>query len=144
MKSRKRIIILFSVCLVILIGAVIADHFLSKSYLQEVKYKEVMEKIDNKESFVLLLSQTTCSHCMDFKPKLEKVANKYKVNIYYIEVNLFDEDETKEFKSKFSFDGTPTTIFIINGEEKTAANRINGDVSTEKIIIKLKSNGFIS
>ena len=55
-----------------------------------------------------------------------------------------DSDTTTELKKQFSFSGTPTTIFVINGEEKTAATRINGDVSEEKIISKLKSNGFIS
>ena len=35
------------------------------------------------------------------------------------------------------------TDIQINGEEKTAASRINGDASTDKIIKKLKSNGFI-
>ena len=33
--------------------------------------------------------------------------------------------------------------FIKNGEEKTTATRIEGDVSTDKIIDKLKKNGFI-
>ena len=36
-----------------------------------------------------------------------------------------------------------TPILILDGEEKTSANRINGDASKEKIINKLKSNGFI-
>ena len=144
MKSKKKAIILFVVCLIILIGAIVADRFLSKSYLVEIKYDTLMEKIDNNDSFVLLLSQTTCSHCMDFKPKLKKVANKYKLNIYYIETNLLSEEENKKLKKNFNFEGTPTTVFVINGEEKTAANRINGDVSTEKIIAKLKSNGFIN
>ena len=80
---------------------------------------------------------------MDFKPKLERVANKYKLNIYYLETDLLDKETSKELKTKFSFSGTPTTVFVINGEEKTAATRINGDVSEEKIVSKLKSNGFI-
>ena len=103
----------------------------------------MMEKVKNKDSFVVLFSQTTCSHCADFKPKLEKVANEFNIKIYYLETDLLDEDTYKELKKNFSFSGTPTTVFITNGEEKTAATRINGDVSREKIISKLKSNGFI-
>ena len=50
----------------------------------------------------------------------------------------------KKFNNLISFDGgTPVTIFIKNGEEKTTATRIEGDVSTDKIIDKLKKNGFI-
>lgn len=142
-KTKKNVIILVIVCLIVLVGAVVADIILGKSYLNEIKYDKVMEKVEAKDSFVLLLSQTTCSHCMDFKPKLAKVAKNYKVNIYYLETNLLSEDESKKLKEHFNYSGTPTTVFIINGEEKTAANRINGDVSEEKIISKLKSNGFI-
>ena len=45
---------------------------------------------------------------------------------------------------KFSFDGgTPTTIFFKDGEEKTTATRIEGDISIERTIDKFKKNGFI-
>ena len=143
-KIKRRVTIIVVICLIILVGAIIADRILGKSYLKEIKYDQVVEKINNKESFVLLLSQTTCAHCMDFKPKLAEVAKKYKVEIYYLETNLLGADALAKFKvDYFSFDGTPTTIFVIDGEEKTAANRINGDVSKEKVIAKLKSNGFI-
>ena len=83
MKAKKRAIILGSICLVILVGAFIADRILSKNYFKELKYDEVIEKIENKDSFVLLISQTTCTHCISYKPKLEEVANKYKIDIYY-------------------------------------------------------------
>ena len=143
-KAKKRALIIVSVCLVLLVGAFIVDSILSKSYLKEIEYADVIEKVENKESFVLLLSQTTCSHCMEFKPKLAKVAKQYKMELYYIEVNLLDEKEREKFKEYFSYDATPTTIFVKEGVEATSANRINGNVSEEKIISKLKSNGFIN
>ena len=142
-KSKKKALMLGGICLIVLVGAVIVDLVLSKSYLKEIKYNQVIDKIEKKESFVLLLSQTTCAHCMDFKPKLERVANKYKIKIYYLETDKLSKEENTELKTHFSFNGTPTTVFVIEGEEKTAATRINGDVSEEKIISKLKSNGFI-
>ena len=142
-KAKKRIIIVFVACLILLISALVADHYLSKSYLIQINYNELMEKIEKKESFVLLISQTTCSHCMNYKPKLKKVANKYEIEVYYIEFDLFSEDEKKKVKENFNFEGTPQTIFVINGQEKTAATRIDGETSEEKIISKFKSNGFI-
>lgn len=143
LSGRKKILIIIIIGLIVLVGAFIGDKLLNKSYLREIKYDEFTEKISNKESFVLLLSQTTCSHCMDFKPKLANVAKEYKLEIYYIETNLLSKSQHEELNKLFSFDGTPTTIFITQGEEKTAASRINGDVSEQKIISKLKSNGFI-
>lgn len=143
MKVKTKIIILVSVCLVILVAAIFGDKFLSKSYLIEVKSNEVIEMIKNKEDFILLISQTTCSHCASYKPKLEDIANEYKIKMYYIQVDLLDAEERDEFNSYITHSGTPTTIFIKNGEEKTAANRINGDASISKIKSKLKANGWI-
>ena len=140
---KKKIIIIVSVCIIILAGALVADRILGKSYFNELKFNKVMEKIQNKDSFVLLMSQTTCSHCKDFKPKLARISKEYKVNIYYIEIDLLTDEQNTELKSYFNFSGTPTTVFVKDGEEKSAATRINGDVSEEKIISKLKSNGFI-
>lgn len=142
-KTLKRAIIISSICLVVIIGGFIFDSFLSKSYLIEAKYDEIIDKIENDESFVLLLSQTTCSHCAQYKPKLKDVANEYKLEVYYVEVDLLTEKEYDELKSYVNFSSTPVTVFIKDGEEETAATRINGDASKDKIIRKLQSNGFI-
>jgi len=143
MKAKKRAIIIVSVCLVLLFGAFIADRLLGKSYFNEIKYDELMKKIDNKEDLVLLISQTGCTHCISYKPNLKDVANKHKVNIYYIDVDLLDDDKSKELKKYISFSSTPITVFLKDGEEKTAANRIIGYTTKDKIEKKLKSNGFI-
>ena len=142
-KQKKKIIIIVAACLVLLVGAIVADRLLSGSNLKEIKYDQMMEKVDKKETFIVLFSQTTCSHCQAFKPKLAVVAKEYNLKIYYLETDKVAADDYKQLKKNFSFSGTPTTLFIIKGEEKTAATRINGDVSKEKIITKLKSNGFI-
>ena len=143
MNTKKKVIILVSVCLIVLVGAIIADKILGKSYFNEISNNEILEKIENKENVVLLISQTTCTHCISYKPKLEEVANEYKINIYYIDVDLLDKEEASKLKEKVNYSSTPVTVFLKNGEEKTAANRINGDASKEKIIKKLKNNGFI-
>jgi len=143
MKVKTKVIILVSICLIILFGALVADKLLSKTYLNEIKYDELIEKIENKEDVVLLISQTTCTHCISYKPKLEKVANKYKLNIYYIDVDLLSVLEKDILKEHISYSSTPITVFLKDGKETTVANRINGDASIEKIEKKLKSNDFI-
>lgn len=144
MKVKKKVIILCSICLVVLVGAIVTDRVLGKTYLNEIEYKELIEKIENKEDMVLLISQTTCTHCISYKPKLEEVANEYKLNIYYIDVDLLNDEEGDKLKSYISYSSTPITVFLKDGEETTVANRINGDASKEKIEKKLKSNGFIN
>lgn len=139
---KKRAIILFIICLVILIGALIANKILGESYLKLISYDEIVEKIENKETFVLMLSQTTCHNCANFKPKLEYFAKDNKIVIYYIEVDRLRDDEKKALNLQISFDSTPTTVFINEGYEKTAASRIVGDSDTETIVRKFKSNGY--
>lgn len=143
MSVKKKVIILVSICLVILIGAIITDKIFGKTYLSNIEYNDIISKFEKEESFVLLISQTTCNHCASFKPKIEDVANEYKINVYYIDVDLLDSEETSKLKSYVSYSGTPATVFIKDGKETSAATRINGDASKEKIIKKLKSNGFI-
>jgi len=144
MKLKKKITILCAVAIILLIGAFVADKIINKGYFNEISYQEVITKMNNKDSFVLCISQTTCSHCQSYKPKLKKVANKYQVESYYIDVDLLTAEEKKELSKYVSISGgTPSTVFIKEGTEKTAANRINGDVSTSKIEKKLKQHGFI-
>lgn len=139
---KKRATILFIVCLIILIGALIGYKLFDKTYLKLIKYDEIVEKIQNKETFVLMLSQTTCHNCTNFKPKLEKFAKNNKFIVYYIEVDKLSDDDKKALNLQISFDSTPTTVFIKEGYEKTAASRIVGDVDTDTIIRKFKSNGY--
>ena len=140
---KKRVIILCSICFFVLIGALVADRIIANSYLKQIKYDEVMEKIQNKESFILLVSQTTCSHCKEYKPVFKKVLRKYKLTAYYMEYDLLSKDDKKEFVKHINFDSTPVTAFITDGDEITTANRIVGAKSEEYIIGKLKSNGYI-
>lgn len=143
MKKKKYLLIVS--ILIVILGIIIGYFIFSMNdNLVKLNYDEIMEKMNNNESFVLCISRTTCSHCNVYKPKLRKVANKYDIKIYYTDVDKYSKNDLKDFNSKISFDGgTPTTLFIKNGEEKTTATRIEGDVSIEKIIDKLKKNGFI-
>lgn len=144
MKKKKKFLGIILILLIIgIVGFFIYDKMTNVDYLRELKYNDLMEKIDNKETFVLCISQTECVHCQSYKPKLREVANQYKLEMFYIDVDLLDEEENKKIKEIANYSGTPTTIFFKDGQEESAAFRINGDASKTKIINKLKSNGFI-
>ncbi len=115
----------------------------SDSYLKELKYNDFKSKIDSKESFFFVLVQDGCSHCASYTPKLETVLGEYKIVGYKLNLSELNEKEKEELKGVFSFDGTPTTIFIKDGEEESIMQRINGNQPKEKIISKLKTNGYI-
>lgn len=146
MKNNKKKIVMGILGGIIVIGLIVFFFLGSNSSDNFIKlnYNEFKEKVDNNDSFVLCVSRTTCSHCNDYKPKLKEVSKKYNIKIYYTEINEFSNSELDYFKDNFGFDGgTPITMFIKDGKEGTTGSRIEGDVSMEKIVSKLKTNGFI-
>ncbi len=136
---------IISICsLILIIIFIVAFNYYSRPRLYELDVNQVKEKIDNKDSFILCISATYCIHCKEYKPKLEDISKEYRMDIYYIDFDKYSDEEQELFRNYISFDGgTPVTLFIKNGEEETTVNRINGNVSKDKIISKFKSNGFI-
>lgn len=144
MKKGKFFILLIFLLFLIIAFLIVNKIFNSGDNLIELNVNEVIEKVKNKEDFVLCISQTTCSHCADYKPKLETISKKYNIDIFYIDFDKYSDEEKNQFRNYVSFGGsTPVTAFIKNGEEVTSSNRLFGNVSTSKVIEKLKSNGFI-
>lgn len=114
-----------------------------KSYMKEISYQEYKKLIENKETFILEIMRTDCTACKSFKPKITQVAEDYKIEIKYINTDHLSKEETDELYQVTGISGTPTVIFYHEGNEETIASRINGSVSVDKIISKLKVSGFI-
>lgn len=145
MKNKKNLyIVSLGIIIFLIIAFAIYNYFSKNSNFINLSYTDILSKIDDKDNFILCITATDCSHCEEFKPKLKKISNNYDIKIYYTNIDDFSDEQYSEFKTKFGFDGsTPTTILFRNGEEKTSATRIIGNVSMEKVINKLKKNGFI-
>ena len=144
MKRKNVIFIGISVLLILIIAFLVINKIYNKGKLTELNVNDVEEKINNKETFILCISKTTCTHCINYKPKLKKISKSYNLEIFYIDVDKYSTSDLNKFRQYISFDNsTPVTVFIKDGEEKTTSNRIFGDLSTNKIIEKFKSNGFI-
>lgn len=114
----------------------------SYSNLKVITYNELNTLIKNKETFILLVSQTYCSHCIEFKPEFNEILKKYSLNAYVLEYNLLNQEDRASFDSIIDITGTPTTTFIQKGIEDTE-NRIEGDLGEEVITAHLKQAGFI-
>lgn len=148
---KKKVVIGLIIGIVVLaIGAMIYASIVLKGnekkenkYFVELKIDELEEKINNKDSFILVISQTTCSHCAEYKPRIKKVLAKYKITGYYIEKDLLDEEETARLSNIANISGTPTTVFIFDGEETSSTTRITGAKSIDAIESRLKAMGYI-
>lgn len=115
----------------------------NKNYIVDTSINKVKSMIDNKETFILYIGSADCSHCATYRPKLEDVTLEYEVTVYYIDTSKLSDDEYNELTDIVNFSGTPTTAFIVDGEDLGVQTHIDGDVSREKIINSFKNNSYI-
>lgn len=114
-----------------------------EEHIKEISLDEFKEKIANKESFALYVGNENCSHCVSYLPTLKSVLKDYNITIYHLDNSKLSDKEYAEFKTYINISGTPTIVFITDGEEETTLNRIVGETSKEDTIERFKTNGYI-
>lgn len=110
--------------------------------LEEISVAEFLEKVNHKESFIVLFSQPKCGHCIAFKPVFNQVLKDNNIKAYDVNVYNLPTLERESLYSVVKISGTPTTLFFEDGEENINY-RMVGNLSSEKIIQKLTSAGYI-
>ena len=150
-KMKKKLLIFLGIALSLgEIGAIIyasitlnKQQELEDSYLIELSYDELVKKIENKDSFVLVYTQTTCSHCIEYKPILKKTLYKNKLYGYEIVIDKLNTEEKAKLKDIANVSGTPTTIFIKDGVEISTSSRLTGIQTEDKLTNRFKYLGYI-
>ena len=144
--KNKNLIMISTILLIIIVSSLLIMSILNpqKGKLISLNYKEITNKVKKEETFILLISRSTCSHCSEYKPKLESIAKKYNIDIYYIDYDLDTKENQDKLLDDYKLDGsTPITIFIKNGKQTNLFDRIEGDIEKETAISKFKKLGFI-
>lgn len=105
--------------------------------MHELSYAGYQEKIDNNESFVVVIERATCSHCVSYMPVAEEFAKENNVPMYYVDTDTFSEEDWASFESSNSFFkknsgqwGTPTTIVLAGSE---AVDYIEGETTADNL-----------
>lgn len=105
--------------------------------LHLLSYSDYQQKIDNKESFVVVLSRESCSHCANFMPVVKQFAEDKKLPMYYVDTDTFTEEDWNKFETSNTFLkknsgnwGTPTTIVLAGNE---AVDYIEGETTADKL-----------
>ena len=94
-----------------------------------INYDEYKKIIKNDDTNIVVIGQTSCSHCASFKPALNDFSEDFDLTINYLNLTeLTSEESTKfreslkeikyddpDFVSSGSF-GTPLTLIIKNGK----------------------------
>lgn len=148
MKDKKRNLVLFGVVtLIVVVGSVLIYTLSLKkedtTQLISISVIDLENKVNQKESFVLVLSQTGCPHCEQYLPELDKALKEVNLNAYVINISDLDKENATKLNTYANVSGTPTTLFFHEGLETTSLNRISGYAPKAKIIERLKSLGYI-
>lgn len=144
MKDNNKLFIIIITTLILIISFLLINKIsnYNKGDLKPITFKEIQEKKANKEDFILIVSQSTCSHCASYKPKVKQIAKEHGITVYYIDIDL-EKNEDEVIKELHITGETPMTLFYLEGKETSILNRLVGDLGTEKIINQFKKLGFI-
>ena len=139
---KNKLIIIGVIILIVLFGIILYFSLKpTKNNIKTIIGSDLVEKLNQKETFILLVSQDGCSHCEEYKPILNRVLEENNKTAYEIEWKEIRNHD--KLKNLFNINGTPTTIFINDGIEKTTINRLVGSTTYNDLKNKLKERGFI-
>ena len=118
-----------------------------------INYSDYENLISNSSSNIIVIGQTTCSHCIAIKPALNTVAQNYNLVINYLNLTDINDEETdsffetlktieyndEDFLKDGSF-GTPLTLIVENGKVK---HYISGERTISQLTKEFKKAGLI-
>ena len=114
------------------------------SNITKITIDKLENKIEHEKDFILVITQTGCSHCENYLPVLNEVLKSNHMYAYELNIAELSLDEYNSFKEIVNFSGTPTTVFFKDGEEKSIKDRLVGNVGKDKITEKLKELDYIN
>ena len=128
--------ILIILCALFLVGC-------SNPKYTEISVTQFQEKLDAKESFILVIGSDTCSACKSYEPTMQKVMKDTNLEIFYINLHVLSDEDYSKIYSSYVVTSTPTTLFFKDGVETSTYDRIVGAVDYDEVINKLEKLGYI-
>lgn len=109
----------------------------------EISYNKLMKKIENGETFPLVIGSSDCSACANYEITMNSFIKKNQVEVFMIDLLELSDEEYNNLKTETSFSGTPTTVFYKDGKLTSFYNRIDGSESMSAVEDYFRSNGYI-
>lgn len=142
-KSKTYIVIAVILITIAILGISYFFKTPKVSYAKELTVATLQEKINNKDTFFVVVKQDNCKHCQEYMPIYEKVLKDYELEGYYINLSYIDEEQGAIFDSLITnITGTPTTVFFVQGQE-SIMERVEGVKYEKSLIQKFKNTGYI-
>ena len=116
------------------------------TFINFEKYKEL---VGSDSDSIIVIGQTTCSHCIEVKPVLSHIAGNYDIEINYLnltEMNSDDQTELIESLKNLGYSdadnlGTPLTLIV---KDKKISSTIEGSNPPSYFIREFKKAGMIT
>lgn len=142
-KKYKVVLIVLVVIALFIVSLVLTPK--TASLIDDKSVTEWFAKAQQDEITILTLAQTTCGHCISFKPTAEKFVNKYDIDWYWIDVDSgakvqLSNEDIDILQNQFpDFTGTPYTVIVKGG---AILDKINGEASYDRVLETVtKANG---
>ena len=138
-KHLFLIIIIVLIVLFILLAFLTKDSTVSKNEEINSWYYDTKED----EYVVTVYAQTSCSHCKNMHPIMDQVHNEYDFNLYWLELDLLEENDVNLIRYTYDlvgFSGTPYTLVTKNGKVITYHS---GSMQKDALIEFLSDSGVI-
>lgn len=142
-KNKVLILIVALIGLFVALSVLVKDNEVMSDYdaLVEDWYSTTKEG----GAVVTVLAQTTCSHCINFKPVMESVQKEYGFKLYWFELDKLSVKSRNTVQytyDLYSDFGTPYIFVTNNGKFVTDYQK--GEMPKDQLIEFLKENGVIS
>lgn len=115
--------------------------------VKKIPMQDVFTKMENKETFVVMLSQTYCNACLSFFAETDAYTEEIGLTLWDI---ILDDESTSEEENleltneKFGhFSATPSIYYIEKGKVKDSLCSDKVKVNLENYKKFLKDNGII-
>lgn len=115
--------------------------------VKKIAMQDVFDKMDNKETFVVLLSQTYCNACLKFFMLTDSYTEEIGLTLWDI---ILDDEPTSEEENlemtneRFGhFSATPSIYYIENGEVKDSLCSDSVELTLETYQQFLTENNII-
>ena len=83
---------------------------------REYLVSEWLVDIEEEEPIVTILGLTTCGHCQQYKPTIEKLSDKHKFKLYFFELDELKSEEREIVENTFELqtygDSVPFTFIV--------------------------------
>ncbi len=171
MDNKKEIIIMSVIAVIVVVGAIVAVVLNPEDVnTKEKKYKNSVEeesdkikksemvdfdKIDidkylelykGKDASVVMIGRSGCEYCQIAEPIVRHVAYKYKLKIYYLSLDSFDDEARKKLLNSdklFKDAGGVNTPMVMIVKKKKIVAYLDTMSSGEEYIKFFKDNGII-